>query len=331
MAGLALAAAIFMLGLDAQAAGAHGPVAPIASSYLAKVSSLPPGIRAKVVDGDQRLWLSVPGTETVVVLDYRGAPYLRFSRSGVAVNQNSAMYYLNQTPAELPPANLTPSTAPRWSSVTGAHSTSWHDGRLHALASVSLAPGRSNAGRWTIPLRVDGRPSAIAGSLFHADSPSIVWFWPIVVLILCALAARRVRSPPLDARVARLLAVPTLLATLTAGLGREFRGRPTVTILQLVTFAAIVVFVLWGLRQVLWRRPSYFTYFPIAFVALWEGLNLLGALLHGFVLAAVPAVVARMAAVMCLGGGAALLLMPVRVEDDAERQANEYDVRESFA
>jgi hypothetical protein len=38
-----------------------------------------------------------------------------------------------------------------------------------------------------------------------------------------------------------------------------------------------------------------------------------------------------MAAVMCLGGGAALLLMPVRVEDDAERQANEYDVRESFA
>ena len=32
------------------------------------------------------------------MLDYRGVPYLRFTRSGVAVNENSEMYYLNQTP-----------------------------------------------------------------------------------------------------------------------------------------------------------------------------------------------------------------------------------------
>jgi hypothetical protein len=81
-------------------AGAHGPVAPVASAYLARVSSVPSGVEAKVVDGDQRMWLRVGPGETVVVLDYRGAPYLRFSRAGVEVNHNSTMYYTNQSPAE---------------------------------------------------------------------------------------------------------------------------------------------------------------------------------------------------------------------------------------
>ena len=86
-------------------AEAHGPVAPIATSYLARIALLPGGLAAKVIDGDQRLWLRVPAGDTVVVQDYRGAPYLRFSRAGVAVNRDSPMYYLNQTPAEIPPSN----------------------------------------------------------------------------------------------------------------------------------------------------------------------------------------------------------------------------------
>ena len=187
---------------------AHGPVAPIATSYEARVAQVPAGAEAKVIDGDQRMWLRVGQSETLLVLDYRGAPYLRFSRSGVAVNHNSAMYYLNQTPAEVPPSNLRPTTAPRWSSVSGGHAYSWHDGRLHALATVALAPGASYVGRWSIPVRIDGRAGAIAGGLWHASDPSIVWFWPIVVLLACVLAARRVRSAELDrdprARACRL-------------------------------------------------------------------------------------------------------------------------------
>jgi hypothetical protein len=69
-------------------AQAHGPVAPVASSYLAKIGRAPAGLDARVVDGDQRMWLRVPSSETVVVVDYRGAPYLRFSAAGVEVNQN---------------------------------------------------------------------------------------------------------------------------------------------------------------------------------------------------------------------------------------------------
>ena len=122
-------------------AAAHGPVAPVATSFQARVSDVPPGVDAKVIDGDLRMWLRVEPSQTVVVLDYRGAPYLRFSRSGVAVNRSSAMFFLNQTPAEVPPSNLRPTTAPSWSQVSGGHAYEWHDGRLHALATVAIAPG----------------------------------------------------------------------------------------------------------------------------------------------------------------------------------------------
>jgi hypothetical protein len=313
-----LAGALLWLGGLPCPASAHGPVAPIASSYVARVGVVPRGIDAKVVDGDQRMWFKVDRDATVVVLDYRGAPYLRFSGSGVAVNQNSAMYYLNQTPAEVPPPTLGPRTPPRWSKVSGGQEYGWHDGRLHALASVALAPGASYVGRWSIPLRVNGSASVVAGGVWHADVPSLVWFWPIAVLLACTLAARRVRRRELDALLARVLALAALAATSTAALGRELHGRPAVSVFQLLTLAVVAAFVAWGLRQVLWRRPGYFTYFAVAFVALWEGAGLVSTLLNGFVLAAVPATAARVAAVVCLGCGGGLLLVALRLADQPD-------------
>jgi hypothetical protein len=282
------------------------------------VSGVPPGLGARVIDGDQRMWLRVAATETAVVLDYRGAPYLRFSRSGVAVNQNSAMFYLNQTPAEVPPSSLRPTARPRWSSVSGGHDYGWHDGRLHALATVALTPGAAYVGGWSIPVRIDGRVSAISGGLWHAENPSIVWFWPIVVLLACTLAVRRVRRPELDARVARGLALAALIATASAGVARELHGRPTVSAFQMITFAIVVAFVVWGLRRVLFHRAGYFSYFAIAFVAIWAGAQLIPTLLNGFVLAAEPAFVARATTVVCLGCGGALLLVAFRLVGETE-------------
>jgi hypothetical protein len=321
---LALLGALVAAGAFAGVADAHGPVAPIASGYLAKVGRVPAALQAKVIDGDQRMWLHVAPGATVVVLDYRGAPYLRFSRAGVEVNQNSIMYYLNQTPvAWTPPSNLTRTTSANWARVSGAHDYGWHDGRLHALATVALSPGASFAGRWSIPVVVDGRLSAISGGLWHSGRPSIMWFWPIVVLLACVLAAWRVRRPALDLLVARLLAVAALIAIAIAAAGRELHGRPTVSVFQLITFAIIVVFVAWGLLRVLFRRPRYFFFFAVAFVAIWEGVELLPTLWNGFVLTAVPALLARIAAVLCLGCGAALLLLAYRLSDHAEPEPSD--------
>ena len=300
------------------AAQAHGPVAPVASSYLARIERLPPGIDAKVVDGDQKMWLRVPGTETVVVLDYRGAPYLRFSATGVEVNRNSTMYYLNQTPVALAaPANLTPSTPPHWQRLGGGHEYGWHDGRLHAFAAVALAPGTRFVGPWRVPLLVDGQLSAISGGLWYAPDPSLVWFWPIVVLLLCVLAAWRVRIASLDARVARALGIVALLAIGTAAAGQELHGHPGVTVLQLIELAAILAFVAWALQRVLLRRPGYFTYVVIGFVSLWQGVLLIPTLRNGFVLIAIPAFVARAASVLGIGAGLSLLLLGFRLADNA--------------
>jgi hypothetical protein len=300
---------------------AHGPVAPIASSYLATVSRVPAGMDAKVIDGDLRMWLRVVPSETVVVLDYRGVPYLRFSASGVEVNHNSAMYYLNQTPvAETPPSSLTRTTPPSWHRVTGGHDYGWHDGRLHALATVAVSPGVTYVGRWSIPLLVDGRHGAISGGLWHADDPSVVWFWPIVVLLMCVLAARRVRRPALDALVARMLAIGALVATAVGGVGIYLHGRPSVSVVQLVELGIVLAFVGWGLVRVLLRRArlGYFFCFLIALVALWEGLVLIPTLLNGFVLLAVPAFVARAATVVCLACGVGLLLLGFRIAEQPE-------------
>lgn len=331
LAGVAAAAAI-----APPAAEAHGPVAPVALDYLARVRGLPAGLDAKVVDGDQRMWLQVPADEMVVVLDNRGAPYLRFTPAGVAVNHNSAMYYTNQTPVALtPPAGLGPSTPARWQPVTAGHAYGWHDGRLHALAAVALPPGASYVGTWRVPIIVNGQPAAISGGLWHAGAPSIVWFWPIAVLLLCVLAAWRIRRPALDQWTARLLGVGALLAIAVAGLGRELHGRPTVTVFQLVELVVILAFVAWGLFRIIFQRPGFLTYFVIAIVALWEGLELVSTLVNGFVLIAVPAFAARAASVVALGAGLGLLLMVFRLADlrhersgEGERPAEEFEAED---
>ena len=313
---LALTCVVATLITYPAAAQAHGPIAPAASSYFAKVLQLPAGLEAKVVDGDLRMWLRVPAKQTVVILDYRGAPYLRFSPNGVEVNYNSAMYYLNETPIALtPPANLSPTATPSWHRVTRGHAYEWHDGRLHALAAVALKPGVSFVGQWRIPLRVDGQLESISGGVWHADNPTIVWFWGIVVLVACVLAAWRVHRPALDYLVARVLAVTALVAVTIAALGLQLHGRPTISAFHFVELALILAFVAWGFSRALFRRPGYFTCFLIAVAALWAGGEMITTLLYGFVLISLPAFLARLATIVCLGTGVGLLLFVFRLSD----------------
>ena len=323
VAGLLLA--VSALAVFPGVAAAHGPIAPVASSYLARIGGTPAGIDAKVLDGDQRMWLSVPATKTIVVLDYRGAPYLRFSPSGVQVNANSSMYYLNETPAQIPPVTLSRTTPPKWQAVTGAHDYAWHDGRLHALAAVALSPGSAYVGRWSVPLVINAHLTAISGGLWHANDPSLAWFWPIIVMFVCVLAGWRLRRPALDILLARGLTIAALSGIAVGGIGRELYGRPSVGAFELIVVVLIAAFVAWGLTRALLPRPGYFSLFVIAFAALWVGGVLIPTLLHGFVLTALPAFVTRAATVVCLGSGAGLLLLVFRLGDYADREEQAMD------
>jgi len=331
----ALLCALLAMAAAPGVAQAHGPVAPVASSYLAKITSVPARLDAKVVDGDQLMWLRAAGGETVVVLDYRGAPYLRFSTAGVAVNHNSSMFYLNQSPlAATPPVDLGPSTPPDWQPASDGHEYRWHDGRLHALATVALAPGARLVGRWRIPLLVNGRPSSISGQLWYSPDPSVVWFWPIVVLLACVLAAWRVRSASLDTLVARGLGFAALLAIGTAAVAHELHGRPSVTPFQLIELAIILAFVAWGLLRLAFRSDGFFIYLVIGLVAVWQGAELIPTLIDGFVLIALPAFVVRAAAVVALGTGLSLLVLVFRLaelSDASEGEREEYENEDETA
>ena len=77
----------------------------------------------------------------------------------------------------------------------------------------------------------------------------------------------------------------------------------------------------------MWRlltgRSGYFSYFVIGCAALWAGVQLIPTLLDGFVLAALPALLARIAGVVCLATGVSLLLLFARL---AQRRGPDSEV-----
>ena len=328
---LALAAGLAVPG----AAQAHGPVNPVASDYLARVSQVPAGLAVKVVDGDQAMWLRAPASTTVVVLDPRGAPYLRFSAAGEAVNQNSELYYLNQTPVALtPPPGLSAATPTDWHRVSSGHSYLWHEGRLHALAALAISPSTSYVGRWTVPVLVDGRRTVIAGGVWHTGAPSLAWLWPIVVLVLSLLAVRRLRDPVLDRRAVLALGLTTLLGIALAAAGRDLHGRPGISAFGAAELAVTLALVAWATWRLLGARVGFLLGFAIAFVGLYEGIVVFPALDHGYVLLALGPLVGRLSAVLCLGGGIGLLLSALRVADTADTgetgDPDQDDIEEDF-
>ena len=304
-----------VLALPATAA-ADGPITPTATDYLARVSHAPAGIQAKVVDGYLNLWMQVPPTAHVTVLDFAGAPWVRLTPAGVAINRNSEEYYLSQAPVPaVVPTDLNAKTPPHWMSVSGGHAYEWREGRLHALAAIALAPGQSYVGRWRIPLTVNGHLQTISGGLWHRGAPSVVWFWPVLVLLACALAAWRVRSAQLDRRLSRAIALLLLLLVAVGMGGKYLHGSPGVSVgnvlLLLVTLAVLGAVA----GRLLGGRSSGPLLLVTAVIALWAGLTLLPVLTHGYALVVLPLFLVRVIAAALLGGALSLVLFVVRMLD----------------
>jgi hypothetical protein len=294
--------------LPARAAAHAGRIAPAATSFLARVSSAPAGIDARVVDGDQRLWLRVSPQLTVLVLGLRGEPYLRFSSRGIEVNTRSATYYLNRARPLVPPAGLGPNTSPHWKRISSGRSTSWHDDRLHALALAAHPSGNATLGRWVVPVVVDGQRTAVAGTLRHAARPSLLWFWPLLLAAALVPALLRLREARLEVPVGWALAALALAAATAARLGRELYGRPTVSAGQLA-LAGVTCAVALGLAVLCTRREwRVLAEVAIGALALYQGIALWATLRNGYVLAALPSSAERTAAALSLAAGAALLV-----------------------
>jgi hypothetical protein len=303
------------------AASAHavGGSTPVASSYAARIMSVPPGIQAAVVDGDLVLWMVVNPRLTVIVTGMQGEPYLRFSASGVDENQRSPTTYQNRAIPVAPPAGLNPKLPPVWKHVTSAHSYMWHEDRLHALAVVARAPSTNDIGQWTIPLRVDGRRTQITGRLWYQPDPTWLWFWPLIVVAASLPALLRIRHSRITNTLRWTSSAVTLAAIVIARLGRELYGHPSVSTLQMVDLVLTCV-VAAGIAGLLLNRQWWpVMSFIIGAFGLYEGLQLLPTLTHGLVLASTAPWVERAATITCMAGGGTILLawllMPLEGEN----------------
>jgi hypothetical protein len=293
------------------AAFAHaGPTPPVATSFLARIASTPPGIQVRIVDADQQLWLHVPPSTTVVVLGLAGEPYLLFSALGVEINEHSPTTYLNRAQPAAVPAAADPRRPPLWQRLQTGRSYRWHEDRLHALAFTAQRPKSRYLGRWVIQLRVNGRPARIVGGLWYTPPPTRLWFWPIPVVLVCLAALLRLRRPRLDAIIISILTLTELAAIVATHALRDLYGRPTVPASQLAWLASSSALALLLALLILRPRWRAVAILATASYALTEGLTLLPTLYKGHTIGAFPPPFERLTALTALtaSGGALLVL-----------------------
>ena len=311
-ASLALGIALLAGGLLPSTASAHvGRVPPAATDFQARITAIPTGLAARILDGDQAIWMRAEPSLTVVVTGLRGEPYLRFSRAGVAVNTRSATWFLNRVYPQVVPRGLTPSSSPHWKQLTSSHSWTWHEGRLHTPALSAHRSGNTYLGRWVVPIVVGGRGAAIRGGLWQSAPASLLWFWPLLVVAACIPALMKLREARLEAQVGAVLASLALVSATVARLGRELYGRPTVSSWQLVLVAATCLIAV--ALAALYSRPNWrvLAGMMIGTVAAYQGLALLSTLRDGWVLAVIPAWLERSATAISLASGIALVVVSI--------------------
>ena len=208
-----------------------------------------------------------------------------------------------------PNPDLNPRAPPAWRRLTGGHSYLWHDHRLHALEP--LAQGhRAEAvvGRWSIPISMDGRQSALKGELIYVP-PGPLWPWLLVAGLLAAavwLDLARSKSPAVRPTIAAALVATVVVWILR--IARELYGRPEVGLTgyaEVGLTSVVGVVLLCGLLH---RSADVrvFTALVVGLGALWEGLTMFRVLTHSVALTVLPTFVAQVGVAAALGLGAGL-------------------------
>ena len=314
-----LAAAVAAAWLP-HAASAHvGRTLPVATDFTARVTAGVPPLSAKVVDGDQTLWLHAPASVVVRVPGTLGEPLLRFDARGVWLNLRSVTAQADRIDRfDLRPS-ADPEAAPRWHRLTSGHAYAWHEHRLHALEP--LARGRHTAGvvgRWSVPLVVGGRPARLEGLLDYRPSGR-TWAWIVATAAVALLSgAAALRWPAALAGSALVMTAWTW----TLRVGRELYGRPDVATVGWVEVAltcAVGAALVYGLT----RRDEgtrIATAFFAGFGGVYQGLTMLALLTHAIGLTALPSTVARVGEVLVLGLAPGVLATTIfgRLGADAE-------------
>lgn len=215
VASLALGACLAVV--SASPATAHGGSSENdASNYRSQVVAVEPpapGVRVGVIDNGSRLELAYTGTGEVVVLGYRGEPYLRITPRGVEENLRSPATYLNTTlTATAPvPEYADPQAEPEWRHVSTSPVARWHDHRAHWMSAdpppaVQRDPGVRYVifDPWVVSILADGTRVEVRGALAWEPPPDTGRWWTATALVFAGILGVLLRTSQLWVRIAGL-------------------------------------------------------------------------------------------------------------------------------
>jgi hypothetical protein len=179
-------------------------------SQINEVTPAEPGITVEVLNRDDRLLLHNTSGKDVVIEGYSGEPYARIDADGtVSVNKDSEAFYINEERDGNvdAPASADSEGEPVWEEISKTGRFEWHDHRMHWMSEgdpeeVKDKSVRTKVFDWKVPMRVDGQPATIAGTLFWtpvASSgppllPIIVAVVVLVPLFVAIIVVRRRRA-----------------------------------------------------------------------------------------------------------------------------------------
>jgi hypothetical protein len=171
-----LVGSIIVVGSAAPAAA--DPPGP--TDYQSSISAVVPpvvGVEAAMIGGDAFLEIRVDPGVHVVVLGYRGEPYVQFLPDGtVEQNRVSPSTYLNEdryAETEIP-AQASYDADPQWEVVAGNGRWAWHDHRTHWMNPArpfGTEPGDQIL-EAVVPLIVDGDDVSVTVVSVWQEAPS---------------------------------------------------------------------------------------------------------------------------------------------------------------
>jgi hypothetical protein len=119
-----------------------------------------PGTHASIATDGVHLVVERAGAGVVEVLDLQGAPALRLDARGAWARKGAPIVtVLSVTTGAADPDN------PEWLSVVSANALRFHYPGTHGEVLH----------RWSVPLRVDGRTTAIKGAVERVPRPPLAW------------------------------------------------------------------------------------------------------------------------------------------------------------
>jgi hypothetical protein len=280
------------------AAAAHVRSGVTAVDFRASVFPPHGGLSARVYESDLALRLTGAAGKDVVVLGYLGEPAFRISTGGVAVNAASP----TAAGMGLLPGPARRAGAPVWQHRSSGRSVVWHDNRLRGL------PAGTDRGRWSVPLVVNGRPSRLAGTLWRVPAPAA---WPWFVLGIPFIGATALLFLLGERRRFRAAAVAfgifSAVCAIASAAGFVFDTYSSEG--KWVEAGNELAFVVAGVLLVLRGSPDTRAIAGggLGLLGLAIGLSKLPVLVHGVVLSALPADLARVLVVLGIWAGAAAI------------------------